>query len=500
MSLRLFSRLLRAAAAAPVAAALAPPTIKDAAGGPLPARLIQVHTAFRHGARNPVSDYGCRDGLAHWHPGDTDKSGCRKARVELFRPGSADPIDPVSLFGDGEDGDLAGGGRRGGLTQRGLEQGVELGAALRERYVDDRAQQSADVRPHCLLPAEYARARRLVEVRSTCVERTVFTAAGVLGGLFPELCEPDSPSVEVDLSASDDADEYLVLNDARCPRLRQLFNQGMQLSAAQMSPAQRELVELVEGCTDWHAPAEWSLMAYRDWYACRDTAGKPIPPALTPDIGERLDHAAAEAMHHVFEGGAALISTSSWSSSSSSSSSSSAEQQVKVVDEETRRLTLKLSIGRMWSRMIDGLSRPDGALHLYSGHDWTVSPLLLCLVDRSDPLLGAWPPFTANLAIELWCTRPTSGSGSAATAPLDDSFCHGGSAELADEGRYVRCVYNGQPIRMRGMPEGADTCTLAEFKTLVAPFVVEDFGAECAMSASEAAVASEEENTFGFNR
>lgn len=124
------------------------------------------------------------------------------------------------------------------------------------------------------------------------------------------------------------------------------------------------------------------LLKYRDWYSCLRAAGKPIPSVLR-FMGQLLDGASARFMQTIYEGGAAWGET----------------------PQQTRSEALRLAIGRMMSHIVEKLERPDGTLYLYSGHDWTVSPLLLCLVLPSEELLDEWPPFCSNLAIELWSSR-----------------------------------------------------------------------------------------------
>jgi hypothetical protein len=74
---------------------LPPPELFDASGRKLPARLLQVQTVFRHGARTPVEDDGCHDdGLCTWTPADCDKTA-RLAEwppVRLYQFGDGDPL------------------------------------------------------------------------------------------------------------------------------------------------------------------------------------------------------------------------------------------------------------------------------------------------------------------------------------------------------------------------------------------------------------------------
>ena len=117
--------------------------------GPKPAVLLSVQVAFRHGARTPISDAGCRDGLCDWRQDETSKSDAAlasTASVLLFRPGSGDPLDPSVLFAGDSSSLLQGGARSGDLTAVGVQQACDLGAELRARYVD-----TSTVRSRCSL-------------------------------------------------------------------------------------------------------------------------------------------------------------------------------------------------------------------------------------------------------------------------------------------------------------------------------------------------------------
>jgi hypothetical protein len=220
---------------------LPPPEFFDEAGRKLPARLIQVQTVFRHGARLPVEDSGCRDGLCTWTPADSDKRHqlSRFGQIRLYAHGDGDALSPVEVFGGGS-GSLVGGGSGGRLTPLGLQQAVELGNELRARYVDASAQTCASISPARLLPATWERARRLVVPRSTRVERTVYTAAGVLHGLYPAVDgHRQIPEIEISLSG-EPSDEFLVLNDYKCSSGRDCVS-PRPISTSSSAAASRQL-------------------------------------------------------------------------------------------------------------------------------------------------------------------------------------------------------------------------------------------------------------------
>lgn len=422
--------------------------------------LVQVQVAFRHGSRTPVDDSGCIDDTSVWRAAETDKAAMLSTMgtVRLFKPSSGDAIDPMTMFKQssgaawgGTAGTLRGGGHAGELTRIGLQQAVDLGTELRSRYMDCTAEASASVRPAYLLPQTYENARRLVVVRSTRVERTVFTAQGVLAGLFPAAAADGSLSTDIMLSGKSDKCEYMVLNDAVCPRLRDLFQRGLTLSTLNRDAAQEAVLDMIEEATDWRCGSgAWSLICYRDWWACLRAAGKPVPEVVE-QLAPALDHVTARQMHCIFEAGA----------------------EFSPDGESTSVEAVRLAIGRMLKQVVDTLERPDGCMHLYSGHDWTVTPLLLSVAKQDEPGLRSWPPFCSNIAFELWSSRAQDVKG------VSHYACEGDAA-MNNEGKHVRVLYNGSPVALRCTDAGRDTCSLADFKQMVDAYCVRDFAAECA--------------------
>ena len=199
----------------------------------------------------------------------------------------------------------------------------------------------------------------------------------------------------------------------------------------------------------WKSDSEpWKLVAFRDWYACRRASSKLVPPHVE-EVAAELDSAAARNMHAIFEGGAPHTRQA----------------------ESTREEALRLGIGRMLNLIVERLERPDGRLYLYSGHDWTCTPLLMAVARRDEPLLDEWPPFCSSIAFELWSSRPD-----------DEALPHWASKGMpsaADDGRYVRVVWNGQPISLRNAEQGQEVVSLADFRRLVEPYRVIDFEREC---------------------
>lgn len=199
----------------------------------------------------------------------------------------------------------------------------------------------------------------------------------------------------------------------------------------------------------WRSDSDpWKLVAFRDWYACRRASGKFVPPHVE-EVAAELDAVTARNMHSVFEGGAAFTRT----------------------PESTRREALRLGIGRMLNMIMERLERPDGKLHLYSGHDWTVTPLLMAVARRDEPQLGVWAPFCSSISFELWSSRPGD-------TPLAH-WASRGEPSAADDGRFVRVLWNGEPISLPGTAAGEEVLSLAEFRRAIAPYRVQDFEREC---------------------
>ena len=162
-----------------------------------------------------------------------------------------------------------------------------------------------------------------------------------------------------------------------------------------------------------------------------------MPPHVEREAAA-LDSAATLQMHHMFTGGAAF------------------EADEAAAETEA----LRLWIGRMWGEMVKtAQAAPDDGrrLHLYSAHDGTVSPLLLCVCQKGDPLLETWPPFCSNLCVELWASE-------------------------ADD-RRVRVLFNGSLVRM-ACSDADGTCSVADFAAALA-VIVTDYRGSAPRSAGE---------------
>ena len=319
-------------------------------------KLLQVHTAFRHGARTPMIDLGKQP--VHWTLEEQDKSNFSLAKFTLYEPGNGSPVPRSSIQKNlyaKDDKRLLGGGYPGALTKRGMQMSIDLGTELRKRYVDPDAKESKHVRDGFLLPCTWEFANRLVNVQSTRTERTIETAQGLISGLYPNYLKGQEHKFDIMFSGPS---EYMVLNPKSCKKLQMYFSIGKFLSTQNHTEMDKQAIQIVENHPDgwFRDDDQWKLISYRDQLLCRAAENKDIPKHIF-DIIDILDDGAQRQMEHIFAGGAAFT-----------------KNQKKRRDD-----ALKLGIGRMLTEIVERMDRPDKKMHLYSGHDWTVSPLFMCV-------------------------------------------------------------------------------------------------------------------------
>ena len=333
---------------------------------PRPKQLLQVQTTFRHGSRTPMGFFGVGKDLTNFTEEEQNLSIFEPilCNFNIFFPGSGKPFDinkvPRNYTGESQV-PLPGGGLHGALTQVGMQQALLLGRELGDRYVGT------------LLPKSWSEARRLVTARSTFTQRTLKTARGVLSGMYPSDAKSGNMDVEIDLSGTP---EHQVYHRSSCQKLKWIFAESMKIHASD-SRLQSLKNVLRQKTVQWsHSEPIWEIISARDQYACREAEGKTIHPDVEA-IDRELNVEAALQMHKTFTGEG-------------------------VVGEGE---ALRLSIGRMVAVILDTMEKPDGKLHLYSGHDWTVTPLLLTACRFDEPETHLWPPFCSNISFETWSDR-----------------------------------------------------------------------------------------------
>ena len=120
--------------------------------------------------------------------------------------------------------------------------------------------------------------------------------------------------------------------------------------------------------------------------------------------------------------------------------------------DDTHMERLRLSVGRIFQHwvqeqkeILEGKCKTK--LSLYSGHDTTFIPMLLCL----GAFDGKWPTFTSCVCVEL--------------------------REGVDGTPYVRVLYNFKEVILPGQKTAL--CTLKDFQELASHYIPKDFVSEC---------------------
>ena len=335
----------------------------------------------------------------------------------------------------------------GELTPLGHAQARELGGWLRQRY--------GPGGEHPLVGGVFNDCE--VSARTTNVERTFQTCAGVLAGLFPstsdgEVAGAAAPST-VEVETVDGAKEWLYPNSACCPRLAEL----LKSRRAALKNAKSARLAALEGRVlaalgPDLAPAEGEgldFIALFDACTSRLSHGLGLPGQLTEDLLREVEAEAARVMAHL------VAPTDLFTSPGDTTSS-----------EEVLRLTAGRHLHELVGHMEDAAAMKGNSparLRLYSAHDTSLMPLLAALGHLKP---GTWPPYTSFLVFEL------------ARAPSEQ----GG-------GHFVRCLYNGEVVeRVPGGPNrDGDTAVgpeggwvpFADFLRAVEPLLPRDFSAAC---------------------
>jgi hypothetical protein len=95
--------------------------------------------------------------------------------------------------------------------------------------------------------------------------------------------------------------------------------------------------------------------------------------------------------------------------------------------------------------------RGHRVLHLYSGHDTTLMPLLSALGQE----LGAWPHFAGHLVFELWEVPEAGVQEGLQRGVHQQQPHHQQQQQQRKHVHYVRILYDGQPLRWQQLASGA---------------------------------------------
>jgi hypothetical protein len=242
----------------------------------------------------------------------------------------------------------------GQLTEKGLNQTIELGKELRALYVDQ----------YGFLPPSFD--PNLIYIRSTNVPRTIQSAQGQFYGMYPPVKEDDVQVISIHTMDIDLEDMYG--NDKICPRLTSVYDDVTH---------QKDYLAYLEKYHSFHKKLQaifnttknLDYQELSDALFARQCHNMPFPHGITSDTLETL------------------LKISNF------------EQSYLYANPLAGRLTIGLFVKNIVSAIdafIEGKSEP--IYILYSGHDATLAPLLSVfgVYDKE------WPPYASNLQIELW--------------------------------------------------------------------------------------------------
>ncbi|GBF87361.1 hypothetical protein Rsub_00072 [Raphidocelis subcapitata] len=453
--------LIVAAGAAAAAAA--------AASGPGPgpgARVVSAQVVFRHGARTPLStvfygdvEWACDEA----YPG---------ADLNLTSPSGGAP-PPLVDAADAPR--LPGGCREGTLTQRGYRMALDLGAALRRRYVQQLRLLPEAAPPRRGAGAGAGAAEGLVVAHTTGYRRTVATLKGVLTGLFPDAPGPFHATL------TEEREAYMYPSPRACGAISPVVQRLTQSadareSAAPQAPVARAREALglpdddpQQGGGAGPGPFKWYRL--RDALACL-LAERPEarPEGLDEGLWQLIQRRANDWETSIYAPGP-------WNCGAG--------------DEEDCRRVIDFSIGPLLWRIVENMREAAAAaaagadgwagggaaaagpppkaqprLRLFSAHDTTVAPALAALGFEARD----WPAFTANLAFELWLDGGGgSGGGGGGGGEPEEQQAHGaeGASEAAHAlTAWVLVRYGGEPLPLRRSRAGAAPGAAAQAQPL----------------------------------
>jgi hypothetical protein len=387
--------------------------------------LVQVNLVTRHGDRAPTQAWPDIRNYT-WHCGvDADQELVTKSNGtgSYFQAVFNDDSNPwVSLVPSGTC-------EMGELTQKGSTQHIELGAALRDMYVDTAG----------FLPEQFD--ANTVYARSTDIWRTRISLQSMLLGLYPENTRAKDTVVNFDVA--DLSIETILPNTKAC---KQLGNLESEIRSSQVwTDEYKKLTSLDYALANILGSntqgSYWMLGTYADFFHTIVCHNQPLP--CNPNTGVCVTEDQAQA---------------TWDSKQWAYD----EMYFRYDRNRVSQLGIGMFLGRLRNNMVNAASMTT-KFNYYSGHDDTIMALLGALYMDDDT---NWSPYRSNLLLELWA--PKNGVKS-----TDD--------EAASE-QVVRLIYNGEVMEMPCYQSTLGGCTLEDFNSIIDKVVLapEDIQSECA--------------------
>ncbi|KAF9326637.1 hypothetical protein BG006_009953 [Podila minutissima] len=312
----------------------------------------------------------------------------------------------------------------GQLTPLGAWQHRALGAALRNLYVDQLQ----------FLPPTFD--PLTVFIRSTDIWRTKQSAENLMAGLYGTQTGSSSSDVDppvLQIHTLPIEIDYLTMNSNACPRISQL--------RAKIEGVSPVLKQLREDNVKFKKELKDLLGVERTWSGYMDTIlprvchGQPLQCVQGDDDDEEKECVTHDTATKILQN-VATQTTEMY-------------RDAKGIFE-----VLQLGIGPLAQEIKRNLlAAKDNTtkvlLNVYSGHDTTLSPLL-GMLDSADM---RWPPYAANMLMELW----KSGS--------DEHF--------------VRVIYNHKIVETKSGWCDLSWCPLEKFTAHLDRFYVPDLAKQC---------------------
>ncbi|XP_060909445.1 lysophosphatidic acid phosphatase type 6 [Labrus mixtus] len=324
---------------------------------PYELKLVQV--LFRHGARTPLKSIP--DVMeVQWVPTLLEPPAhCHINYVVTDLTGGPKP--PAPIEDNYRKNILSGGTFPGQLTTVGMQQLYELGKRLRRRYIEETHFLSST-----FSPAE-------VYVRSTNIVRTIESAKCLIAGLFQQKQKEDP----VPIFTTEAESEILYPNYHGCKLLKILGSHRWAESST--LPDIAADLQSIQSALGIAAHQHVDFILIRDDMVARETHGLPCPPELDT-WRNKVEQRAVDMICYVYQ--------------------------------PNKRESLQMCVGPLLHTLLSNIdeklqgasSELNRKLFLYSAHDTTLIPCLMAL----GVFDMQWPPYAADITLELYQHRQTS--------------------------------------------------------------------------------------------